>query len=109
MICHCMNDPQPEGHMASYIRRRKFLASLVCGAAAAWPLAARAQQPRLPVVGFLNSGSPGIFEHFVSAFRQGLGEAGYVEHRNVGIEYRWAEGQVDRLPAFARELVRAQV
>jgi ABC-type uncharacterized transport system substrate-binding protein len=63
----------------------------------------------MPVIGFLNSGSPGAFENSVSAFRQGLVDAGYVEHRNVGIEYRWAEGQVDRLPLFARDLVRAQV
>ena len=89
------------------MRRREFVSLL--GGAAAWPVPARAQQPNLPVVGFLNSGSPGAFEHFVIAFRQGLGEAGYVEHRNVGIDYRWAEGQVDRLPALARELVRAQV
>jgi putative tryptophan/tyrosine transport system substrate-binding protein len=90
------------------MKRREFVALLV-GAAAAWPRTGRAQPPKLPVIGFLNSGSPGAFGHFVSAFRQGLGEAGYVEHRNVGIEYRWAEGQVDRLPALARELVRAQV
>ena len=63
----------------------------------------------MPVVGFFSSGSPGPFGHFVAAFRQGLGEVGYVEHRNVGIEYRWAEGQVDQLPALASELVRAQV
>ena len=92
--------------MTVTIGRRELLAAL--GGAAAWPIAASAQQ-NLPVVGFLNSGSPGAFGDVVSAFRQGLGEAGYVEHRNVGIEYRWAEGQVDRLPAFARELVRAQV
>src|SRR5262245_15333909 len=88
---------------------RRMFVSLLGGAAAAWPFAARAQQSKLPVVGFLNSGSPGVFGHFVSAFRQGLGEAGYVEHRNVGIEYRWAEGQVDRLPELVREFVRAQV
>jgi len=89
--------------------RRRDIVVLLGGAAVAWPLATRAQQAAMPVVGFFSSGSPGPFGHFVAAFRQGLGEVGYVEHRNVGIEYRWAEGQVDQLPALASELVRAQV
>jgi putative tryptophan/tyrosine transport system substrate-binding protein len=90
------------------VKRREFITLL--GGAMGSPLAARAQQQRaLPVVGFLNPGSPGTFAHFVAAFHQGLGEVGYIQHRNVGIEYRWAEGHADRLPALASELVGAQV
>src|SRR5215468_7179183 len=103
-----MNDPQPEGHMASYIRRRKFLATLG-GAAVAWPLAARAQQAAMPVVGRLGAESREVENSTVVSFQQGLKEAGYIDGQNLAIEYRWAEGQYDRLPALAADLVRRQV
>src|SRR5262250_2597852 len=99
-----MNDPQAEGHMASLIGRRKFLATLL-GGAAAWPLAARAQQRTMPVIGFLSSGSPRTFANFLKAFQAGLNEEGFVEARNVAIVYRWAEGHFDELDALATELV----
>ena len=89
------------------MRRREFIAGL--GSATAWPFTARAQQATVPVIGFLNTASHDGYAPMAAAFRQGLKETGYVEGQNVAVEYRWAEGQYDRVSAMAAELVRRQV
>src|SRR5262249_22333499 len=108
MIPHCMNDPQPEGHMASYIGRRQFLATLG-GAAARWSRAARAQQagqrPTLGVMGATYS----VESQRVAAFVQRLRELAWVDGRNLAIEYRWAEGRPERVSEIAAEFVRIRV
>ena len=89
--------------------RRRDLILMLGGAVVAWPLAARGQSSAMPVIGFLDSGSAAVNAHLVAAFRQGLKEAGYVEHETVAIEYRWAEGDYDRLPGLVADLVRRRV
>ena len=94
--------------MASYIQRRKFLATLL-GGAAAWPLAARAQQSVMPVIGFLSANRSDAFPNYIAAFHEGLAEGGFVEGKNVAIEFRFAEQRLERLPALAMDLVRRKV
>src|SRR5262249_26916848 len=103
-----MNDPRPEGHMASYIERRKLLAMLG-GTAASWPLAAHAQQAAMPVVGFLGGATLSAWVHWTAAFVRRLRELGWIEGRSIAIEYRWAEGRSERYTEIAAEFVRLKV
>jgi len=93
--------------MAIHIRRREFIVTL--GGAAAWPLAARAQQPTIPIVGYVHADSPETVVGLLAAFREGMGETGYVEGQNIAIEYRWAENDLSRIPELVADLVRRRV
>src|SRR5262245_27651252 len=104
LLAHAKHHP---GHGEIAMRRREFVG--LVGSAAAWPLAARAQEQAVPGIGSLHGNSPSQSEDRLAAFSQGLNDTGYVEHRNVGIEYRWAQGRYDRLPALAADLIRRQV
>jgi putative tryptophan/tyrosine transport system substrate-binding protein len=104
---YCMS-MTPSGESRGYIGRRELVGAL-CGAAATWPFAVRAQRPAMSVIGFLNGGSVEGYAHAINGFHQGLKETGYVVGENAAIEYRWALGEYDRLPALAADLVLRQV